>query len=350
VIRHAALALLALAGATACASACAASFALPAGGGTVVGHARVVRLDDARNTLLDVARHYDLGYDEIVAANPGVPVWTPGAGARIVVPTEFILPPRPWTGIVINVPRRRLYYFPKPARGEARRVVTFPIGIARPGWPTPLGTTRIIAKYKDPSWIVPKDILEEHHRQGEPDFPAYFPPGPDNPMGMLAMETGFPEIFVHATSRPWGVGMRVSHGCLHLYPEDAAALFARLRLGTPVRIVNRPFMVGARDGRLYLSASPPLADYPAAGDPLTRAVRAVVRFETARGDLRLPVDWNHALHVAQAKRFVAAPLAPRAAPLEIALASRAETPYRFAPYGIDANDASVPAPGGFYPP
>lgn len=340
-IRHAALALLALAGASA--SASGASFPLPTGGGTIVGEVRVVRLDDARNTLLDVARHYDLGYDEIVAANPGVSVWTPGAGARIVVPTEFILPPKPWVGVVVNVPRRRLYDFPKPAPGEARRVVTFPIGVARPGWPTPLGRTRIVAKFKDPSWIVPKDILDAHHRQGEPDFPTYFPPGPDNPMGMLAMQTGFPQIFIHATNRPWGVGMRVSHGCLHLYPEDAAALFPRLRVGTPVRIINQPLMVGARDGRLYLSASPPVADYPETGDFLTQAVRAVVRFEAAHGDLRALVEWKRAIHVAQAKRFVAAPLAPPADRLEVALASRQATPYRFAPYGIDANDAEVPA-------
>jgi L,D-transpeptidase ErfK/SrfK len=339
VTRYAALALLALASA----SASAASFPLPADGGTVVGEVRVVRLENAHNTLLDVARHYDLGYDEIVAANPGVSVWLPAAGARIVVPTEFILPPKPWAGVVIDVPRRRLYYFPRPAPGEARRVVTFPIGIARPGWPTPLGETRIVAKFKDPSWIVPKDILDEHHQQGEPDFPTYFPPGPDNPMGMLAMQTGFPQIFIHATNRPWGVGMRVSHGCLHLYPEDAATLFPRLRVGTPVRIINQPLMVGTRDGRLYLSASPPVADYGSTGDFLTQAVRAVVQFEAAHGNVRDPVDWNRAVHLAQAQCFVAAPLAPRASRSELALASRSVAPYRFAPYGLDANDAEVPA-------
>ena len=167
--RCAALALLALASASASASASGASFPLPADGSTVVGEVRVVRLEDARNTLLDLARHYDLGYDEIVAANPGTSVWLPGAGARIVVPTELILPPKPWAGVVINVARRRLYYFPKPGPGEPRRVVTFPIGIAQPGWPTPLGRTRIVAKFKDPSWIVPNDILDEHHPQGQPD-------------------------------------------------------------------------------------------------------------------------------------------------------------------------------------
>jgi L,D-transpeptidase ErfK/SrfK len=339
VTRFAALALLSLASA----SARGASFPLPVDGGTLVGEIRVVRLEDARNTLLDVARHYDLGYDEIVAANPRTPVWLPGAGARVVVPTEFVLPPRPWTGVVVNIPRRRLYYFPDPAPGRPRRVVTFPIGIAQSGWPTPLGRTRIIAKYKDPSWIVPEDILQQHQQQGEPDFPTYFPPGPDNPMGMLAMQTGFPEIFIHGTNRPWGVGMRVSHGCLHLYPEDAAYLFARLRVGTPVRIVNDPLAVGARKGRLYLSASPPVADYPGAPDFLTRAVLAVVQYEGAHGGVHDPVDWNRVLHAAQAKRYAPAPLSPPANPLDVALAPQAETAYRFAPYGVDANDAAVPA-------
>ena len=220
-------------------SAQAATFALPADGNTIVGHVRVVT-DIGKNTLFDIMRHFDLGYEEIVAANPGVSVWVPGQHQKIVAPTEFILPPKPWVGIVINVPQRRLYYFPKPKKGEAPQVMTFPLSIFRPGWPTPLGRTRIIAKYRDPNWIVPKSIQEEHRKEGESQFPSYFPPGPDNPMGMLAMQTGFPEIFIHGTSEPWGVGMRTSHGCFHLYPEDAAQLFPALPVGTPVRIINEP--------------------------------------------------------------------------------------------------------------
>ncbi len=224
----------------------AATFALPTDGSNMVGEIRVVTLADPRNTLLDIGRHFDLGYNEITAANPGVSVWMPGAGTRIVVPTEFILPPKPWVGIVVDVPQRRLYYFPTPRPGEPARVITFPVGIARPGWPTPLGSTRIIAKYKDPSWIVPKDILQEHHQEGDARFPSYFPPGPGNPMGMLAMQTGFPAIFIHGTNRPWGVGMEVSHGCVHLYPEDAADLFPRLPVGTPVRVARSGRQPGRR--------------------------------------------------------------------------------------------------------
>lgn len=319
-----------------------ASYPLPADGGNMVGAIRVIRLDDARNTLLDIARHYDLGYNEIVAANPGVSVWLPGAGTRIVVPTEFILPPKPWNGIVINIPRRRLYYFPAPQRGEPRSVITFPIGISRPGWSTPLGRTRIIAKFKDPSWIVPKNIQEEHRREGEPRFPSYFPPGPDNPMGMLAMETGFSEIFIHGTNRPWGVGMRVSHGCLHLYPEDAAYLFARLRVGTPVRVIDEPFEVGQRAGQLYLSASPPIPEYAAADDFLTRAVSAVVDFQRGSAVKAGPADWDRLIHVAQAKQIMPTPISVGAPTQSARLDRIQETSYRVEPYGLDANDAQVP--------
>ncbi|MDA8110566.1 MAG: L,D-transpeptidase family protein [Betaproteobacteria bacterium] len=318
-----------------------ASFALPADGSSIVGRVRVIRLDDARNTLFDIARHYDLGYNEITAANPGMSLWLPGAGARIVVPTEFILPPRPWVGIVVDVPRRRLYYFPPPGSGAPARVVTFPIGIAQPGWPTPLGETRIIAKYKDPSWIVPKNILEEHRKAGEPSFPKYFPPGPDNPMGMLAMETGFPEVFIHGTNHPWGVGMRVSHGCLHLYPEDAAYLFARLKVGTPVRVIDAPVLAGERGGALYLSASPPVADYASAESLLTRAVAAVARYRS-RHPAAGRVSWDRVLAVAQAQRIVPAPVSAGAPGLAARAAALHPEAYAFAPYDADANDAEVP--------
>lgn len=324
-------------------SAQAATFAVPTDGSTIVGQVRVVT-DIGKNTLLDIARHYDLGYEEIVAANPGVSVWVPPPHDKIVVPTEFILPPRPWAGIVINVPQRRLYYFPSPKKGEAQQVITYPVGIARPGWATPLGRTRIIAKYRDPSWIVPKSIQEEHRRDGEPRFPAYFPPGPDNPMGMLAMQTGFPAIFIHGTNKPWGVGMRPSHGCFHLYPEDAAQLFSRLPVGTPVRVIDEPYVVGMRDGRLYMAAFKPIADYPSKQSPLTRAVAAVTRAlpEKSAASGRPSLDWNKVLAVAQAERPVPVAINAGAPDLKARTAAIAPEAYRYLPYGADANDARPP--------
>jgi L,D-transpeptidase ErfK/SrfK len=312
-----------------------ATFFLPTDGSNVVGQLQVVSVD-SRNTLLDIARHYDLGYEEITVANPGISVWLPGEGTRIVVPTEFILPPRPWQGIVVNIPQRRLFYFPRHQAKERATVVTFPIGIARPGWPTPLGTTRIMAKYKDPSWIVPKSIQEEQRRQGEANFPDYFPPGPTNPMGMLALETGFPQIFIHGTNRPWGVGMRVSHGCLHLYPEHAAYLFPEVPVGTPVRTINQPVMVGNRGDLLYLSVFEPVDGYPEdQGSLLTQAMDALALYDA-------PVDWKRVEQVVDTKRIVPIPVSVGAPSLDEILALITPEKYAFEPYGIEANDAMPP--------
>jgi L,D-transpeptidase ErfK/SrfK len=321
----------------------AATFALPASGNTIVGETRVVT-DVGKNTLLDIARHFDLGYQEIVAANPDVSIWAPEQDQKIVVPTEFILPPKPWVGIVINMPQRRLYYFPKPQMGQEPQVMTFPLSIFRPGWPTPLGSTRIIAKQKDPSWFVPKSIQEEHRTQGEPEFPTYFPPGPDNPMGMLAMQTGFTSIFIHGTNKPWGVGLRTSHGCFHLYPEDASQLFFNLPVGTPVRIINAPYVVGRRESRLYMAAFEPIADYPSTLGPLTCAVAAVVRLMSDMPDevRRTVVDWEEVPVVAQAESPVPAVISPGGPSLQEFVAAIKPEAYRYPPYGKAANGGLLP--------
>jgi len=312
-----------------------ATFFLPADGSNIVGQLQVVTVD-SRNTLLDIARHFDLGYEEITIANPGISVWLPGEGTRIVVPTAFILPPPPWMGIVLNIPQRRLYYFPRPEAKERATVITFPVGIARPGWPTPLGMTRITGKHKDPAWFVPKSIQEEYRSQGELDFPEYFPPGPTNPMGMLALETGFAKIFIHGTNRPWGVGMRVSHGCLHLYPEHAVDLFQAVPVGTPVRIINQPVMVGDRDNQLYLSVHEPIGEYPGdQGSLLEQAMGALARHDA-------PVDWIRVEQLVKARQLVPTPVNAGAPSLDDMLALIKSDKYEHEPYGIEANDAMPP--------
>lgn len=319
-----------------------ATFPLPTDGSNVVGQLQVV-IADSRNTLLDIARHYDLGHEEITIANPGVSIWLPGEGIPIVVPTEFVLPPRPWQGVVVNIPQRRLYYFPRPKANEPATVVTFPIGAARPGWPTPLGTTRITAKYKDPAWFVPRSILEEHRSQGEFDFPEYFPPGPDNPMGMLAMETGFAKIFIHGTNRPWGVGMRVTHGCIRLYPEDAAYLFPEVPVGTPVRFINQPVMAGQKANRLYLSVSEPADAYPDDVDSLLlRAIDAVALHKEQQKQKVPEIDWARVREVVAAKRMFPIPVSAGAPRLDDIIASVKRQKYDFEPYGIDANRGMPP--------
>ncbi len=324
----------------------ATTFDLPPAGTTVVGQILRVRPGE-ENTLLDIARHYDLGYHEITWANPGVDPWVPDAHKPIVIPTQFILPPPPWQGIVVNIPQRRLYYFF--TESGTARVITLPVSIAREGWSTPLGETTVIAKYKDPAWFVPKSIRDEQIREGEIDFPTYFPPGPDNPMGMLAIRIGFDGIFIHGTNRPWGVGMRTSHGCLHLYPEDALTLFPLMKPGIPVRVINNPFIVGVDAGRLLVTHYPAVAEYPSPSDPFTRAITTLEPYLVAGiapGDTGImepfDIDWDR-LQTVVDNNVVVPTAVNLGTPAPDQLLQQVEVrPYTQQPYGLDANNAVPP--------
>lgn len=227
-------------------------------GNDVVGELQVIRAR-YEDTFVDIARAYDLGYDELVDANPGVDPWLPGAGTRVVLPTQFVLPEGPREGLVLNIGAKRIYYFPKPAEGETPVVITHPVGIGREGWSTPIGTTKVVAKVKDPVWTVPASIRKEHAAAGDP-LPARVPPGPDNPLGAYALRLGFPSYLIHGTNKPAGIGMRVSHGCIQMFPEDIEALFQQVPVGAKVRIVNQPQLLGWHNGNLYLEAHPALED------------------------------------------------------------------------------------------
>jgi L,D-transpeptidase ErfK/SrfK len=218
----------------------------------VVGVVQVVTVgkDD---TLTDIARRFNVGYEEILRANPKVDPWLPGAGREIVVPTQFILPDAPRTGIVINIPAMRIFYYPPVKRGERQVVLTHPIGIGKVGWRTPEGVTKIVRRQKDPTWRVPESVRKEHHDNGE-ELDAVIGPGPDNPLGKYAFYLQWPSYLIHGTNKPAGVGLRSSHGCIRLYPEDIEQFFNMVPIGTQVRVVNQPFLFGWRDGQLYMQA------------------------------------------------------------------------------------------------
>jgi L,D-transpeptidase ErfK/SrfK len=217
----------------------------------------IARADD---TLPDIARRFDLGYEEVVRANPGVDPWLPGEGTEIVLPMRFVLPDAPRSGLVINLAAMRLYYFPpRASEDEPQTVITHPIGIGRVGWSTPEGATRITAKARDPWWFPPASVRREHADNGDP-LPARVPPGVDNPLGAHVLTLGWPSYLIHGTNKPYGVGMRVSHGCIRLYPEDIATLFPDLSVGTEVTVVNQPFVFGWHEDSLYVQAYPVLAD------------------------------------------------------------------------------------------
>lgn len=224
----------------------------------VVGAVQIIRArhDD---TFVDVARTYNLGFDELVQANPDVDPWLPGAGTRIVLPTRFVLPDVPQDGIVINLAAKRLFYFPPPDADGARVVVTFPIGIGREGAATPLGTTTVTQKGADPVWFPTASIRREYAAEGNP-LPAQVPPGPDNPLGKFVLVLGMPSYLIHGTNRPAGVGMRVSHGCVRLFPENIEFLYSAAPVGVRVTIVDEPYLLAYADGAPVLEVHPPLAD------------------------------------------------------------------------------------------
>ncbi|MBL4638099.1 MAG: L,D-transpeptidase family protein, partial [Proteobacteria bacterium] len=132
----------------------------------IVGH-NIIVYSHEEDTLLDIARRFDLGYNEIVNANPNLDPWLPGEGKKVLVPNRFILPDTAKKGIVINLAEMRLYYYPERKKGQPQQVITHPLGVGREGWTTPLGKTRIIQKKKDPTWTPPASIHAEHIAKGD---------------------------------------------------------------------------------------------------------------------------------------------------------------------------------------
>ncbi len=229
-------------------------YELPPPGHDVIGAVSTI-IARHEDTLVDIARRHGLGYQDIVRANPNVNVWVPGEGTEVVLPTRYVLPPGPRQGVVLNLAEYRLYFFPEVEAGETAYVLTYPISIGRMDWETPLGLTKVISKVRNPSWYVPKSVLEEHAAEGRP-LPRIVPPGPDNPLGEYAMRLGLPGYLIHGTNRPAGVGMRVTHGCVRMFPEDIEYLFGRIDLNTRVRIINEPVKMGWDGDQLVMEVHP----------------------------------------------------------------------------------------------
>jgi L,D-transpeptidase ErfK/SrfK len=272
----------------------------------IVGEPATI-ISSYEDTFVSLARRYNLGFEELVQANPGVDPWLPGEGTEVVLPTQFVLPNAPRTGIVINLPELRLYYYPD---GDEGRVITHPISIGRMDWGTPLGVTAIQSKVSNPSWYPPQSIRDEHEADNRP-LPRVVPPGPDNPLGAHAMRLTLPGYLIHGTNKPSGVGMRVTHGCIRMFPEDIEALFNDIPVGTPVRIVNQPIKLGRNGSSFYVEAHPPLTeetldDASWSLTELTRAFVAVV--EEGQG---LGFNWALAERIAATSRgipeFLSAP-------------------------------------------
>jgi L,D-transpeptidase ErfK/SrfK len=247
------------------------------------------------DTLVEIARQYGLGYEEMVRANPKVDPWLPGEGTPIVVPGRHILPPGPRDGIIVNIPEHRLYYFPKPLRGHTPTVVTYPVSIGKMDWKTPMGLTHVVSKQKNPSWNPPASVRAEHLANGDPLPSGAIGPGPDNPLGLFAMRLAVPpgDYLIHGTNNPLAVGMAVTHGCIRMYPEDVAAIFPTVPVGAKVYLINVPVKVAFVDGSLLLEAHPPVDAQGQSIDPVLSKFEELLT--QALGNTSTAVNWEIAV-------------------------------------------------------
>jgi len=220
----------------------------------IVGHIQTAHVQPGES-LGDIGRTHNMGVYDMIEANPHLDPWTPMAGAEVIIPAQFVLPSGPREGIVLNLAEMRLYYY----HADAPLVTTFPIGIGKKGWTTPLGQTVIVKKQVDPIWYPPVSIREEHAERGE-HLPLVVPAGPDNPLGQYVLRSGFSGILLHANNRIGGAGVRSSHGCIHLLPEDIKNLYDMVSVGTKIRIIHEPFKLGWKNNSLYLEAHQPLSE------------------------------------------------------------------------------------------
>ena len=306
-------------------SATGAEYALPEDGTGLVGTISYATVQEGE-TLLDIARAHEVGYRAIRLANPTLDPWIPKPGSRVLLPTSYILPDAPRKGVVLNLAEMRLYYYPPSAEGPPERVITYPVSIGRRSWQTPEGMTEVISKEEKPTWIPPESIRKEAEEEGEP-LPPRVPPGPDNPLGDYALRLGIPGYLIHGTNKPFGIGMRVSHGCVRLYPENIAELYRKVDPSTPVRIVDQAYKAALIGDQVFLEAHiPPLGQgsiwHGWEGEPeekkeergkikregrnYTPLISTLIRITRGRPDLR--VDHTRALQAAQGTRGIPVPV------------------------------------------
>lgn len=238
----------------------AASYNYPEGNHDVIGKITTTRVLKEQ-TLLDIARQNDIGWEDISLANPGLSIWLPDINHKVILPTQFILPKAQRSGVVINLPEMRLYHYQMSGSDSSHVVKTYPVSIGQQDWQTPLGQATITRKRKNPIWTPPESIKKEALSEGVV-LPDIVPAGPTNPLGDYALSLNKTGYLLHGTNRPLGIGARITHGCIRLYPEDIEELFHNVSIGTEVHIINEPVKLGRLNNELYLEVHPPLVEFP----------------------------------------------------------------------------------------
>jgi L,D-transpeptidase ErfK/SrfK len=268
-------------------------------GEDVIGRLAVIRLEKG-DTLPDIARHFSLGINAISAANPGVDVWVPEAGERVMLPLSFILPDAPRKGIVVNLATMRLFQYKE--NGTSLSVTTYPVGVGTNERPTPTGRMHVARKAVRPTWHVPASIAEDHRKKGD-DLPAEVPPGPENPLGEYALYLSKSGYLIHGTNKPASIGLTATNGCLRLYPENVKTLFDETPVKTPVLIVDQPYLIGQRNGVLYLEAHAPAEESDALElEKLHKKLRTIEK------KARRTVDWKRVKEVQAEARGIPVPI------------------------------------------
>ncbi len=272
-----------------------------ADGDNMVGS--LAALNTRENDVLpDIARHFGLGYNDISIANSAVSPWTPKPGSRVLLPVQFILPDSPHKGIALNLANMRLFYYPKK---QPDKVYTYPVGIGRQGWNTPMGLTSIVAKDANPNWYVPESIHREHAEKGD-TLPKVVTSGPNNPLGFYAMRLGIPGYLIHGTNKPYGIGMQISHGCVQLYPEDIESLFKKASVGMPVRIIHQPYLTAWHQDMLYLEAHEPLPKW--AKDKTRLKKQVIKQLHDISAKKIVDVDWDKVERILQRSDGIPTPI------------------------------------------
>jgi len=268
-------------------------------GDDVIGQMAVVRVEEG-DTLPDIARHFSLGLNAISDANPGVDVWVPEDGERILLPLSFILPDAPRRGIVVNLATMRLFHYKED--GKSLMVSTYPVGVGTEERPTPTGYTRVERKVTRPTWHVPASIAADHRKKGD-ILPANVPPGPENPLGEYALYLGISSYLIHGTNKPASIGLNATNGCMRLYPENVKMLYKETPVNTPVAIVNQPYLIGQRDGVLYLEAHTPQE-----GSGAGELERINAKLRTIEKKAAQSLDWNKVKEVQAEARGIPVPI------------------------------------------
>ncbi len=268
-------------------------------GADVIGRIRLITLEKG-DTLPDIARHFSLGLNGVSALNPGVDIWVPETGKRIMLPLSFILPDAPRKGIVVNLASMRLFEFK--GNSESLAVLTFPVGVGTEERPSPMGHMHVERKAHRPTWHVPSSIARDHLKKGDP-LPAAVLPGPQNPLGEYALYLSAPSYLIHGTNKPASIGLRATNGCIRLYPESVKKLYENTPTKTPVNFVNQPYLLGESDGVVYMEVHAATEEPDPAGFD-----RIYARLKTIEKESGRPLDWSNVKKVLAEARGIPVPV------------------------------------------